>query len=244
MWLIKQEISFKNTLILNSNFFNLTILTGFFRAVISQINLLNGYVAIQLFLHAGGLGTTIFLIFTLATFFRLKVINGLLYATKPYKKHTIKYSNLINFYRLHTSTLVTIFSANVICGRVMLAIAVILPPANAFISMSLAMGKFDLHMVPFMGALVAGQLFGQFAIHWLSAQYTVYLHSHSKRLFTLNVKRACAKQNVILLENLKTAHYIAKFMVVNRYGITYGTIALISMNTFGKVCTCFLFKIF
>ncbi|KAH9410400.1 hypothetical protein TYRP_010160 [Tyrophagus putrescentiae] len=70
--------------------------------------------------------------------------------------------------------------------------------------MSLCLGKFKSHVAPVFTVWLFGQLAGQFAIHWS------------------------------LISQLKHAHYIAKFMVVKRYGITYGSISLISMSSYGK----------
>ncbi|KAH9401871.1 hypothetical protein TYRP_017286 [Tyrophagus putrescentiae] len=213
------------------------------RSLKSQLSLLTNNVALMVFIHAGSLVATVYLAFTMATFSRLRVINGLLGLPKGLKKQGSQ-SMLLpplllnSFYRLHTATLVTITRVNVICGRVMLAVMVVFPPANAFITMSLTLGKLQPQVVPLFAVWLVGQLGGQFAVHWISAQYTVHLHSHTRRLLSLGCGGGRALGKHCLISRLKHAHYIAKYLVVRRYGITYGCISLISINSFGKHNDC------
>ncbi len=205
----------------------------------SQASLLNDYFAILVFIHACDLSVIVYLTFTTATFFRLKVINRILKSPENNKNFKINPIILSSFYRLHTATLSTVITANIVCGQVLLAAVIVFPPANAYMTMSLCLGKFKSHVAPVFTVWLFGQLAGQFAIHWVSTLYTVHLHSHTKRLFSLG---CTIDKKQSLISQLKHAHYIAKFMVVKRYGITYGSISLISMSSYGKVGKLLFFQ--
>ncbi len=232
MWIIHLECSFKDVFQTNADFYNIRSLFGLLRVLTSQASLLNDYFAILVFIHACDLSVVVYLIFTMATFTRLKVINRFLNYTKNNKNFKINSIILNSFYRLHTATLSTVITANVICGQLLLVAVIVFTPANAYMTMSLVLGKFETHFVPIFTVWLVGQLAGQFAIYWVSTLYTVYLHSHTKKLFSFG---CTIDKKQSLISQLKHSHYIAKFMVVKRYGITYGSISLISMSSFGKV---------
>ncbi|KAH9389907.1 hypothetical protein TYRP_007456 [Tyrophagus putrescentiae] len=193
------------------------------------------------------LNSTAFAALTLIIFARLNQVNSLLEAVSA------RHFNFFLFYKFslfHTRTLGHVFLADTVCGQIILLMVVLFTPMNAYMFMTLILGKIQIPVLyPFIGAVFIGQFTVLFLFHYATTWYGTKIHSHAKRLLHLSVNSCCGNGSKndfrsklhSLHAKVKVHNYVEKFLTRKRYGIAYGGptrgVNTVSMNSFAKTGT-------
>lgn len=148
------------------------------------------------------------------------------------------------FHRLHGKCRRSIFSFNRLFGRQLLIYIVLCTPTNAFMLLSMLLGRLPRNSWASAFGLFGTQAAYIFGVHLLAAvQYPQRIHHISKRLLQINAlyftNIKLNKKKTKVRTHLKLYWNIALLHVTNRYGITYGSFGLASLQTFVKVILLF-----
>ncbi len=239
-WIIMTETTFFITV--RRNLYVSPISFIYFCA--AQISLILDYISILLFVSISLLNSTAFAALTLIIFARLNQVNSLLEAVSA------RHFNFFLFYKFslfHTRTLGHVFLADTVCGQIILLMVVLFTPMNAYMFMTLILGKIQIPVLyPFIGAVFIGQFTVLFLFHYATTWYGTKIHSHAKRLLHLSVNSCCGNGSKndfrsklhSLHAKVKVHNYVEKFLTRKRYGIAYGGprgVNTVSMNSFAKV---------
>lgn len=96
--------------------------------------------------------------------------------------------------------------------------------------MMILLPRFGLFSTFVFSNVLLGIYVAMFGFHLLAASYSSKIHACAEPLFRLH-----ARVRLPLREQLKLNQYTAKFHTTARYGISYGNIRLISLNSFVEV---------
>lgn len=219
--------------------------------LLAQASILLDYLAILLFLSVSLLNSAAFAALTMIIFARLDQINGLLNSVSP---RSFNFFLFYRFSRFHARTLQDVFLSNAVCGQVLLLMVALFTPINAYMLMTLLLGRIQLPVLyPFIGAVFIGQFTVLFCFHYGTTWYGRKIHSHAKRLLHLSVNSRRGEDDKAFSSKLHSFHaklkvhnYIEKFLTKKLYGIEYGGprrgLCTVSMNSLAKVDN-FLFLI-
>ena len=221
----------------NASYFLLTFPLGTLSLLFALLNaLISNYALIRSGMVNITLSVVIFT-FSLVIFTRLKQANELLL-----RKRNLNEFNFKKFASFHTETLALVVAGSGYFGVLLLLLFILLHmPINAYMSIQIASRRYA--PVPsFVYANVnAFQYVYIFGFHLLSAMYSTRTHSCSRLLLGWKrLGKRCSKSKWKSTRWWKVAMYIEKFHTVNRYGITYGSFALISYESLFKVSASFL----
>lgn len=174
-----------------------------------------------------------FIIFT-----RLNVLN---------ERFTIMAYLDVHFHRLsraHVLTLVHICKCNEIYSNFIFMVVVVGIPCNTYFLVALFTKHLSTTTVIFFLAVLSSQLSSIFGFHYLLTKYTAKLHAHWRPLLRWYVHRSGYSRStgfyhyLPLYDQLKANFKIETFLVKSkkRYGITYGSLTLVSISSFAKNC--------
>ena len=128
-----------------------------------------------------------------------------------------------------------IFICNAMYGRILAIFIIIHMPCNAYL-MTRIIFKFNLFNKTIFTAIII-IMFVQYlfmvVVHILAAKFSTRAHCTPKYLFHF-MKNDTIRQTS---NRIKINLTIARLHTTNRYGVTYGKIALITMQSFAKVST-------
>lgn len=226
LWIVVLEVTCIVLLINKRVFIFDSFWLNFLFFLTMQMNILLDYVNILVYANISLIYSCNLIAISMLVFTRFRQIN----------KQFLSFASFLHFKfcqfsKIHTNTVKDVWRIDKVYGRVMFFLIINLTPVCAYISMTVFMGKISFSLLPFSSALFLGMFIVIFGLHFLTSQYSVAIHSHSKPLRHLNVNTKYRSPR----DAIKVNHYIAKFSSKKRYGITYLNMGLISYSSFAKV---------
>lgn len=207
------------------------IVSGVLNALLTQVGALFDYIVSLTFAHTCLLDSVHYLSVTGILFVQMDQVNALLGSYVAQSK--FRYFDFLLFTFLHSRTLQQMLWVSEVQGKIMLILVVVHTPINAFLLMSLITGRIGLNAYPIAIPMMGGQLMALLLFHYVTTRYSHKIHAHSKPLIALYVRHGTRGQRGCRMQ-YRMSEYIERFHCTNRYGITYGGVALISLSSFGK----------
>lgn len=164
--------------------------------------------------------------------------NAKIHLTHPIlSKYMLHYivRNIRKYYENHTLSLKTTKTINKIYGKLLLIFLLLNTPINAYLIMSMFVKEMSTLTKLFVIVAVLYQFTYIIGLHLLAMNYSKEIHRSSKLLLNTNVllvQNSLDRRNRILI-----SLYIFKIHVKLKYGITYGSICLVTFATFLRVST-------
>lgn len=173
------------------------------------------------------------LLLTLIFFTRLNVLN------ERFSLMSYLNRNFFGLSKAHVLTLVHVCFLNSTYKRVLFALIGIGTPTNTYFLVALFTKKLSTTTVLFFNAIFISQVLAIFCFHLFLALYSAKLHAHWRPLLRWYVRKSCAPNRPLfsLYDQLQVSRKLETFLVRSKkqYGITYGSVYLISISSFAKV---------
>lgn len=205
---------------------------GFSNLIISQLCITNSLLAVGFISHILCIIFSVATIFTRIGYIHIKQMGNLIQWQHCHSPLAMVRLRL--FTRLSTRILLHVLYNNPIYGQILASFIVVNCPINAYLMMSMFMGKIvglQLYLaIPF----VCYQLIIILLLHYLATKFTHHLHATSPNVLHIYIHNWHKSQTIRF--RMKIANYIDAFHTKNRYGLTYGKIGgLVTLNGLIKV---------
>ncbi|KAI2796340.1 hypothetical protein BLOT_015894 [Blomia tropicalis] len=215
-------------------------LEGILCTIWFMINLSVQALFIHMFTISAILSSIMFVSFTIYVFIRFQQVE-LLISQKVRNKLSFNLK-LSTFMSRHTDITKHVLNFNKYYGILLFAFIVAMLPINSYIMIGITFGYFTQMTAIFFSAFSTFQYMAIVGFHILAALYTNRIHQCVKRLIQIEIGRCClhwkrylrVSSKLPIEMHLKVSHYIEKFNVTKRYGITYGSFGLMSFTSFTK----------
>lgn len=141
--------------------------------------------------------------------------------------------NLNHHYQFYTRTLLSTLNINIMFGKILLLVLLSCTPCNAFLTMILISANLStIHFISITFIILYEFLF-LFGLHLVAVNYSKHIHRTGKTLLSVNVR--LNSNYLSIRERLRLSSHISTRHTRQQYGITYGTLGLITFTTFFKV---------
>ena len=142
------------------------------------------------------------------------------------------WKHIINFIRYDIKTFSSVFIGNRVFGRLTMGFLIANIPISSYFAVSSLLTGASKSTFMLL-AYPVHELFFSIGFHLYIAKFNKRLHESSKVLLSLLVAKAHRVGD--FRSRLKVHFNIARLHTKRKYGITYGSIGLITMKTFAKV---------